>query len=188
MSTTDAEKAARRKESNRIRQRRYYLHKTGDHSECRPNGPCSAEKPADRVRALGAGGRALWEDVTQLDKLTAIQRALLLQACRIKDRLDGIDRSLRQDGEFLRVVLSDDGDVATLVVNRALAEERAQAIALKSIVHELHASGLTGGLEAPVIPDKSTEPAEKPPAQAGGGGTVGDLTARIAERIAQAKG
>jgi len=44
---------------------------------------------------LGSGGRALWEAVTGERSLDVVQEVTLTEACRAKDRLDDLDKSLQ---------------------------------------------------------------------------------------------
>jgi len=97
-------------------------------------------------------------------------KALLLEACRIGDRLDRLDRHL--DGEdWLNFEVNDDRTVVTVIVDKALAEARQQALAFKQIVSELR---LAAGKSA-VDPSK-------------GASGLADLTARIAARRAGTAG
>jgi hypothetical protein len=129
------------------RSRRYRHHKAGDHAFCDPN-RCEAIRPAtvtpvteaatqDATPArLGPRGAQLWLAVERESDLGAGQRVLLLEACRITDRLDNLDRQLRGE-DWLRFRHDESGAEVTVYVDRALAEARGQAIALKGIVAEL---------------------------------------------------
>lgn len=46
-------------------------------------------------RGLRAGGKALWAGIADLTDLDVGQKAQLLEACRAKDRLDGLDEIIR---------------------------------------------------------------------------------------------
>ncbi len=60
------------------------------------------------------------------------------EACRIADRLERLDAILRGDSDlWARFSVSQDGDEVTVVIDRAMAEARQQAVALKQIVTEL---------------------------------------------------
>lgn len=53
---------------------------------------------ADRTpTGLGAGGKALWREITSEHTLDVTQRVQLEEACRAKDRLDKLDELLRGD-------------------------------------------------------------------------------------------
>lgn len=75
------------------------------------------------------------------DELTGAQRALAEEACRIVGRLDRLDGILAgEPGEWMRFRSNGDGTEVTVTLDRALAEARAQAVALKQIVAELRQS------------------------------------------------
>jgi hypothetical protein len=113
--------------------------------------------------------------MTKDGKPGAMQMVLLLEACRIADRLDRLDAKLRgEDREWLELDEREDGRTVFVIVDKALAEARQQATALKSIVAELRQAqggSRSTGRQAPV---KTSE--------GGAGGTLSDLTARIAQR------
>lgn len=169
------------------RQRRYRLHKRGDHSLC-VVGRCEGVTPPvtrntgsdlqERTGGLGPAGRNLWSLMTAGAMLGPMQKVLLLEACRIVDRLDKLDGQLRGvDKEWLRLdrVDEDDMDMTyVVIVDKALAESRQQAATLKGLLAEVRQAGRTGvrpasGTGAPA-PEKE--------------GSLGDLTARIRARQA----
>ncbi|WP_199444466.1 hypothetical protein [Umezawaea beigongshangensis] len=132
-----------------LRTRRYRLHRRGDHSIC-VVGRCSVVTPPvtrdtasdqrEQTGGLEAPGRALWSEVTGAMPLTALQRVLLLEACRIVDRLDKLDAQLRGDDRgWLEIELPDDDRdrEVVVIVDRALVEARQQAVALKQLVGEI---------------------------------------------------
>lgn len=177
-------------------QRRYRRHRKGDHSLCLPascpvlaaENAVEAGKPpeepagSDRSRprpvlnelGLGENGRKLYEAVTASSaRITPLQVPLLLEACRITDRLDSLDRQLH-GGDWLRLRARDDsGTEILVVVDRVLAEAREQAVALKGIVADLTR--------------QLTNEKQEPSTNRGGGGGIVDLAAIIASRSAQAK-
>lgn len=57
-----------------------------------------------RPEGLQAGGRALWDAITDAHVLDAVQIVNLTEACRLKDRLDDMDRIVHGKGvlELLR--------------------------------------------------------------------------------------
>jgi hypothetical protein len=157
------------------RKRRSRKHKAGDHGLCIP-GRCPAVTPDVTVEErdesvpeqrieLGPAGQRLWQETTSAGQLPALQSVLLLEACRIVDRLDRLDVQLREGGEWLRVEQPDGGD-AVVMVDRALSEARQQATALKALVAELA---------------KNSRTANPTPAKGASGG-IADLSARIAAR------
>jgi hypothetical protein len=146
------------------RQRRYRRHKAGDHSECLPGRcpviggtrppapprpspwaalvpPPVTVTPAASVTpdGLGVAGRALWSGMSP-SGWPADQLALLLQAARLADRLTQLDALNRGEAtSWARIVDRDFGGLE-LVVDKALAEERQQALALKQVLGEIRAA------------------------------------------------
>lgn len=123
------------------------------------------------ARALSPGfedsGRQLWEAVTAAASLGPLQMPLLVEACRIADRLDVLDRQLHGH-DWLRFRHDESGAEVTVYVDRVLAEAREQATALKGIVAELTKPGA----------QPKTASVKK------GGGVLADLAARRAARSA----
>jgi hypothetical protein len=85
---------------------------------------------------------------------------LLVEACRIADRLDTLDRQLHGH-DWLRFRHDESGAEVTVFVDRVLAEAREQATALKGLVAELLKS------------------AGKPAAPGKGGGKLASVTALL---------
>lgn len=160
-------------DSSALRARRSRRHASGDHSLCRPERCAEAvvdDTPSvplapDSPGGLRERGQRLWNAMTAAGSLGPMQSVLLLEACRIADRLDTLDRQLRGDA-WLRFRLDESGVEVTVYVDRVLAEAREQATALKGIVTEL---AKLAGQSRPV-------PAKK------GGGVLADLAARRAAR------
>ncbi|MFD9706199.1 hypothetical protein [Lentzea sp. NPDC059081] len=171
-----------------LRQRRYRLHKRGDHSLCvvdrcpEVTPPVTRNTTSDqgeRTSGLAAAGRNLWSLMTAGAMLGPMQKVLLLEACRIVDRLEKLDAQLRGvDREFLTLEPLDEDDVDrtyVLIVDKALSESRQQAATLKGLLAEIRQAGRTGvrpasGTGAPAREDGPKE------------GSLADLTARIRER------
>lgn len=161
------------------RSRRYRRHKAGDHSLCTP-GRCPAVTGMSvstlaagseaQGRVLGAAGAELWEKVTATDKPGPLHAVMLLEACRITDRLDALDRQLRGE-DWLRFRHDESGVQVTVYVDKVLAEAREQAVALKGILAELRQS---------LGQAKPEEPK--------GGGVLADLAAKRAARSSQTAG
>ncbi len=86
---------------------------------------------------LDAGGRWLWESVTEKHELDAQQYVQLVEACRAKDRLDKLDRALRGDADtWMQLVLdaNSDGHVYELRIANALVHANATANAMKQLL------------------------------------------------------
>jgi hypothetical protein len=118
---------------------------------------------------LHASGRQLWEE---LDGASASGggRALILEACRIADRLSALDRLIGGDArDWLDIVESKgDPERQELVINAPLAEARQQAAVLKQLLAELRQSRAAN---RPAVPTPET-----------GVPGVTSLSARIAAR------
>lgn len=91
--------------------------------------------PAAAPRGLGARGRRLWRDtVAVLVDLDPAQRELLIEACRMADRLDRLDAELN-GRDFLRLVEDADEPGEVVVrVDAALAAASRDANVLKQLL------------------------------------------------------
>ena len=115
-------------------------------------------KPA----GLGAGGSALWRDITSAHELDAAQLVQLTEACRAKDRLDRLDEVLRGDANVWCEILSDfDGNAVSLRIDAALTHANATANMMKQL------------LAAMRLPDES---GKRPQARGGARGAYGVQT------------
>jgi hypothetical protein len=184
-----------------VRQDRWRRHRRGDHSICL-EGHCDAVTPppaedtSPEATALeatsqapgthptedappeefGPSGQALWDGTLKFGSLTAPQRVLLREACRMADRADLLNRLINEEPD------SDD-------LWRRMREARQGATTLKNIVAELRQSGVAGG-SGTANPDDDKERSEvsQNPATSEGGPGVASLAARIAAKRAQAAG
>lgn len=151
------------------RKRRSRAHKSGDHSLCRPQHCPAAPQPPEPPEPTR--GEALYERLCA--GLGPAQDALLVEACRIVDRLDRLDAALEdREGRWLTLQVAEDVTQVTVVVDRALAEARQQAGTLKQLVAELRQAG-------------KRQQRNSADGNAGGerkAAGLGDLTARIAAR------
>lgn len=158
-------------DSGALRAKRARWHRGGNHSLCTP-GRCHAvvevptlpdepERPTEvREVELGPSGARLWRELTKTAEPDPLRRVLLIEACRMADRLDVLDRQLHGEA-WLRFRHDESGAEVTVYVDRVLAEAREQATALKGLVVEL------------------LKTAGKPAAQAKGGGKLASVTALI---------
>ena len=80
---------------------------------------------------LGEAGRALWREVNREFGLAPHERAILVQCCRVVDRLDAIETELT--GVELTVL----GSTGQPKAHPLLAEWRAQARVLESLSRAL---------------------------------------------------
>jgi len=167
-------------DSNAVRARRSRRHRAGDHSICKADSFCrsdvdepvilnsSAGVPKLPDVELGARGQELWRQM-RTAMPGPLQVALLLEACRIADRLDTLDRQLHGDA-WLRFRHHESDVEVTVYVDRVLAEAREQATAFRGIVVELQKSAAQA----------------KP--QTTGGGVLDALAAKRAARNNQTAG
>jgi hypothetical protein len=143
------------------RSRRSRLHARGDHSLCDPRRDCagataptfmpgpapappSPPVPVASVPERRAPGDGLSERSQALHDelapdLNPLSRLLLVEALRIADRLDYMDRLIagkQRRGEWLRLQEGDAGEMR-VVVDDLLAEARQHGTALKTMLADL---------------------------------------------------
>lgn len=77
------------------------------------------------------------------DGLSAPQKVVLEEACRIANRLDVLDDFLdgRRDSWMKFHARNEDGSIVEVVLDKALGEARQQALALKQLIAEMRAAG-----------------------------------------------
>lgn len=115
-------------------------------------------------RGFGPRGAELWSAMEGLE-LGPAHRVLLVEACRLADRLDRFDRVLTGGKWFFD--RRDDDDRVEVVIDAVLSEARQHAQALKALVSELEPRPKVGSSPVP---------------QVNGGAGIADLAARIAAR------
>ena len=87
---------------------------------------------------LGAGGSALWDEITEAHDLDAVQVAQLTEACRAKDRLDRLDLILRGDVDtWATLVHRTQTNDYELKIDRALTDANATANLMKQLLAAL---------------------------------------------------
>ena len=111
---------------------------------------------------LGAGGRALWKSVSGVHEIDGVQAAQLTEACRMKDRLDQLDKVLRGDVQYWTEVLYDaDGSPVSLRIDAALQRANDTANAMKQLISALRLPDAEGrrpqrrgprGAQKPTVP------------------------------------
>lgn len=92
-------------------------------------------------------GRSLWAALEEARDLTGGNWHLAEEACRIADRLDGLDRILTAENKtwaHFRSLPNGDGATYKLIITGALMEARQQAIVLRQIVAGLPLKGDDG--------------------------------------------
>lgn len=163
-------------DSDAVRKRRSRKHGDGDHSLCIP-GRCEVLDEADgvvvepdgTVIGLGVAGQRLHDAIMDAGALPPTTMVMVLEACRIVDRLERLDRQLH-GGDWLRFRRREDELHVIVHMDRALAEAREQATALRGLLADIEKA-----LAAREVP-KTGE----------GGGVIADFTAKLAERRRQA--
>lgn len=120
---------------------------------------------------FAAGGAALWEGLAKDGPFKPAEWVLVVEACRIVDRLDKLDALITGDAESWIDIIETRGnpEVAEVVINKPLAEARQQALALKQIFTELRQLRGAGAGDS-------------------GGDEVDELAAARAKRIAASTG
>lgn len=172
-------------DSSAVRAQRSRLHKRHDHSLCHPDRCPEAKKAVDpeltqpkaveRPRFDEAGSQ-LWRDMTAEGDLAPMAMVLLVEACRIVDRLETLDATLQGgQAQWLDLDVDEEGNTATVIVDKALAESRQQATALKQLVGEIRQFTGKGKVSNSGSVTK-------------GGGSIADLNSRIAARRGQSAG
>lgn len=125
------------------------------------------------VDDLDEGGRALWTELAPHGQAGPGELTIIIEACRIRDRLDKMARLLRGDAQDwleLQEIKGHEG-IAEIVIDKSLSEARQQALALKGLLAELRQ--MRGG---------------KLGRSSSGGSIADDLAAKRAQRQAGAQG
>ena len=119
---------------------------------------------------LGAGGRTLWRAIADNYDLDGLQRVQLLEACRMKDRLDKLDGLLCGDiDEWATLVpVGSEGAEFRLQVAGALSKANETANSMKQLLAALRLPDqATGkrpqqrgprGAQKPTVPGGSESP------------------------------
>ena len=98
----------------------------------------------DRPEGLGTGGAALWDSIADAHELDAMQVVQLTEACRMKDRLDKLDRLLRGDVSAWAEIVDRDGSPSALVINGALDKANTTANTMKQLLAALRLPDAAG--------------------------------------------
>lgn len=130
-----------------------------------PDSRASQDFSPQAAETLDEAGRSLWKALSAGAELTGGAGVLALEACRCVDRLERLHRALTDKAAWLELDVADGSDVATVVVDKALAEARQQQMTLKQLLTALGA--------------------DKPEAKTGGS-FLDDLAARRVARDADA--
>lgn len=90
--------------------------------------------PGEQVLTLGTAGRAMWDDGHSSHELSATESVLLLEACRMKDRLDRLDQLTRKKSTKWLAVQVPDGPQLQLRVTSADTAANTAATAMKQLI------------------------------------------------------
>lgn len=102
---------------------------------------------------FGPRGTELWAAM-QSSEMGPAHRVLLIEACRLADRLDRFEDVLSGGYWFFAKVSEENPDQAEIVIDNVLSEARQHAAALKTIVTELEPK--PKGTAAPAAPKVPT--------------------------------
>ena len=86
--------------------------------------------------SLGESGQALWDAVHSSRQVGPEHKSMLLNACRIADRLDAIAEDLAES-PLTKTLYDKRGDAINEVANPLLSEHRMQLGALNSVLKQL---------------------------------------------------
>ncbi|OMC55383.1 hypothetical protein A5747_13400 [Mycobacterium sp. IS-836] len=111
---------------------------------------------------LGEAGQALWDEVSKDRELSVPHKTLLLNACRIADRLDEIDKEIPRRG------LTDVNKQGTEIINPLIPEQRQQLAALSAILTRMGFKELPTAGEKVSVADRLAEQREKREKRAAG--------------------
>lgn len=104
---------------------------------------------------LGTAGKALWDEVTDGRTLSTAHKTLLVNACRIADRLDEID------SEIPRAGLTVLNNLGTESVNPLIPEQRQQLAQLSAILTRMGFKELPKPTEQVTVADRMAAQREK---------------------------
>lgn len=103
---------------------------------------------------LAERGAALWIAETKGRDRDTARETLLLEACRLADRLDAIDSALRGSVELLRIMWTDETEIVMRVDN-VVVEGRQSSLALAKLVSTIRQMDAKPEAEKPDSAPKS---------------------------------
>jgi len=121
---------------------------------------------------LDLKGAKLWKDITSAHALGPAELVILEEACRIADRLDGLNTVLTGEAENwldLRNMKGRGDEIVEIVIDAALTEARQQANVFKQLVAALR------------LPDAAT--GAKPQQRGGARGAYKPSAAKSAAKV-----
>lgn len=114
-----------------------------------PNDTATADKPAPTAMPEGVPeppselretGRLVWVAAHEAADLSAIHRHLLLEACRIADRLDRLHGAIGSHKKlWFELGEIDEEGIAAITISAPLAEARQQALAFENLLRRVGA-------------------------------------------------
>lgn len=110
---------------------------------------------------LGEAGKNLWDDVSKGRELSTAHKALLLNACRVADRLDEIERELPTG------ILTVENHLGTVSVHPLIPEQRQQLAQLSAILTRLGYKELPRETSKKTVKDQMAEQRAKREAKKG---------------------
>ncbi|RZQ59828.1 hypothetical protein [Amycolatopsis suaedae] len=126
--------------------------------------------PVPDEQGLGQRGRRLWDEMTAAWAPSPLHREMLLEACRMADRLDRLDRHLNGEDWLRFWSRNDEGTRVEVIVDKVLTEARELQSAFRMAVADL----------------VKAAPAKQPERK--GGGVLVALAAKHAEPAARGSG
>lgn len=127
---------------------------------------------------MGPGGRALWRAVVDIHDLDAIQLVQLTEACRMKDRCDKLDATLRGDADtWMRLALdiNSDGNVYELRITNALTKANETANSMKQLIAAMRLPDADSGKR----PQRRGPRGAQAPSVAGGADTAAKSSGNV---------
>lgn len=89
------------------------------------------------LETFEAGGRSLWVGMHDVRDPADVE-SLVVEACRVKDRLDRLHRMVsRDDSEWARVILPEGKDEYVLQMSDLLREQRQTEVVFKQLLAEV---------------------------------------------------
>ncbi|MGP5206439.1 hypothetical protein ACTXJY_00265 [Corynebacterium casei] len=89
------------------------------------------------LETFDAGGRSLWDGMRDARDAADVE-SLVVEACRVKDRLDRLHLMVsRDDSEWARVILPEGKDEYVLQMSDLLREQRQTEVVFKQLLAEV---------------------------------------------------
>jgi hypothetical protein len=105
-------------------------------------------------RTLGPGGKKLWSSLVRED-MPEYELTLLAEACRVRDRLDKLDKLLRGDLDAW-VCIVEGRTRVTLSIDDALGKSVSLAASLRGLLNDLPEPVTDAGKPGKTVTEKAT--------------------------------